>query len=77
MRFVVKTLMTMYPGLVLAVFSLSIFIISSWTLRLCERFVRYESKLKFVNNILLFSMKSFHDERFGNLLTSMWAISGS
>lgn len=38
MRFVIKTLMTMYPGGVLVVFSLTIFLISSWTLRLCERF---------------------------------------
>lgn len=38
MRFVIKTLMTIYPGMVLVVFSLSIFFISSWTLRLCERF---------------------------------------
>lgn len=39
MRFVIKTLMTMYPGAVLIVFSLTIFLISSWTLRLCERFL--------------------------------------
>lgn len=38
MRFVIKTLMTMYPGGVLVVFSMTIFFISSWTLRLCERF---------------------------------------
>ena len=37
MRFVIKTLMTIYPGMVLVVFSLSIFFVSSWTLRLCER----------------------------------------
>ena len=36
-RFVVKTLMTICPGTVIIVFILSLFIISSWTLRACER----------------------------------------
>jgi potassium intermediate/small conductance calcium-activated channel subfamily N protein 3 len=36
-RFVFKTLMTICPGTVLLVFILSLFIISSWILRLCER----------------------------------------
>lgn len=36
-RFVVKTLMTICPGTVLLVFILSLFIISSWFLRACER----------------------------------------
>lgn len=36
-RFVLKTLMAFSPGTVLIVFVLSIFIISSWMLRACER----------------------------------------
>ena len=37
-RFILKTLMTIYPGIVLLVFSIVLFIISSWTLRACERY---------------------------------------
>jgi hypothetical protein len=33
-----KTLMTICPGTVLLVFILSLFIIASWTLRVCERY---------------------------------------
>jgi potassium intermediate/small conductance calcium-activated channel subfamily N protein 3 len=55
-RFVLKTLMTICPGTVLLVFILSLFIISSWTLRACE---------------------SFHDQKHGNLLNSMWLIAGN
>ncbi|KAK8767786.1 hypothetical protein V5799_005431 [Amblyomma americanum] len=35
-RFVLKTLMTICPGTVLLVFMVSLWIIASWTLRLCE-----------------------------------------
>lgn len=38
-RFVLKTLMTICPGTVLLVFMVSLWIIASWTLRLCERLV--------------------------------------
>ena len=38
-RFVLKTLMTICPGTVLLVFMLSLWIIASWTLRACERYV--------------------------------------
>ncbi|XP_023215377.1 small conductance calcium-activated potassium channel protein 1-like [Centruroides sculpturatus] len=37
-RFVLKTLMTICPGTVLLVFMVSLWIISSWTMRLCERY---------------------------------------
>jgi potassium intermediate/small conductance calcium-activated channel subfamily N len=36
--FVLKTLMTICPGTVLLVFILSLFIIASWTVRVCERY---------------------------------------
>uniref|UniRef100_T1JPH1 Calmodulin-binding domain-containing protein n=1 Tax=Strigamia maritima TaxID=126957 RepID=T1JPH1_STRMM len=36
-RFVLKTLMTICPGTVLLVFMVSLWVIASWTLRLCER----------------------------------------
>jgi hypothetical protein len=44
-RFVVKTLMTICPGTVIIVFILSLFIISSWTLRACERLARFIYKI--------------------------------
>lgn len=40
-RFVLKTLMTICPGTVLLVFMVSLWIIASWTLRLCERLVLF------------------------------------
>ncbi|NWX66123.1 KCNN2 protein, partial [Promerops cafer] len=36
-RFVMKTLMTICPGTVLLVFSISLWIIAAWTVRACER----------------------------------------
>lgn len=38
-RFVMKTLMTICPGTVLLVFSISLWIIAAWTVRACERYV--------------------------------------
>ncbi|XP_034035921.1 LOW QUALITY PROTEIN: small conductance calcium-activated potassium channel protein 1b [Thalassophryne amazonica] len=37
-RFVMKTLMTICPGTVLLVFSVSCWIIAAWTVRMCERY---------------------------------------
>uniref|UniRef100_A0A8C7QH32 Potassium intermediate/small conductance calcium-activated channel, subfamily N, member 1a n=1 Tax=Oncorhynchus mykiss TaxID=8022 RepID=A0A8C7QH32_ONCMY len=37
-RFVMKTLMTICPGTVLLVFSISSWIIAAWTVRVCERY---------------------------------------
>ncbi|XP_061539616.1 small conductance calcium-activated potassium channel protein 1b [Phycodurus eques] len=37
-RFVMKTLMTICPGTVLLVFSVSCWIIAAWTVRICERY---------------------------------------
>lgn len=36
-RFVMKTLMTICPGTVLLVFTISLWIIAAWTVRACER----------------------------------------
>lgn len=36
-RFVTKTLMTICPGTVLLVFSISSWIVAAWTVRVCER----------------------------------------
>ncbi|XP_048648134.1 small conductance calcium-activated potassium channel protein 2-like [Marmota marmota marmota] len=39
-RFVMKTLMTICPGTVLLVFSISLWIIAAWTVRACERLAK-------------------------------------
>uniref|UniRef100_A0A3B4V3K3 Small conductance calcium-activated potassium channel protein 1-like n=1 Tax=Seriola dumerili TaxID=41447 RepID=A0A3B4V3K3_SERDU len=39
-RFVGKTLMTNYPGTVLMIFSVSLWIVAAWGLHVCERYVR-------------------------------------
>jgi hypothetical protein len=36
-RFVVKALMTIYPGTVLMIFSVSLWLIAAWGLHVCER----------------------------------------
>nr|XP_023674628.1 small conductance calcium-activated potassium channel protein 1-like isoform X1 [Paramormyrops kingsleyae]XP_023674630.1 small conductance calcium-activated potassium channel protein 1-like isoform X1 [Paramormyrops kingsleyae] len=48
-RFVMKTLMTICPGTVLLVFSISSWIIAAWTVRVCER---YHDKQDVTSNFL-------------------------
>ncbi|XP_056115655.1 small conductance calcium-activated potassium channel protein 1b isoform X1 [Rhinichthys klamathensis goyatoka] len=48
-RFVMKTLMTICPGTVLLVFSISSWIIAAWTVHVCER---YHDKLEVTSNFL-------------------------
>ncbi|KAJ8408312.1 hypothetical protein AAFF_G00257260 [Aldrovandia affinis] len=48
-RFVMKTLMTICPGTVLLVFSISSWIIAAWTVRVCER---YHDKEEVTSNFL-------------------------
>lgn len=38
-QFVGKTLMTTYPGTVLMLFSVSLWILAAWGLHVCERYV--------------------------------------
>ncbi|KAH1174852.1 hypothetical protein KIL84_008843 [Mauremys mutica] len=48
-RFIMKTLMTICPGTVLLVFSISSWIIAAWTVRVCER---YHDKQEVTSNFL-------------------------
>uniref|UniRef100_A0A8C1Y3R1 Potassium intermediate/small conductance calcium-activated channel, subfamily N, member 1b n=1 Tax=Cyprinus carpio TaxID=7962 RepID=A0A8C1Y3R1_CYPCA len=48
-RFVMKTLMTICPGTVLLVFSISSWIIAAWTVHVCER---YHDKVEVTSNFL-------------------------
>ncbi|XP_039455255.1 small conductance calcium-activated potassium channel protein 1b isoform X1 [Oreochromis aureus] len=70
-RFVMKTLMTICPGTVLLVFSVSCWIIAAWTVRVCESF-----------NINCFyrqvsCLNRYHDaqEVTSTFLGAMWLIS--
>ncbi|XP_070622127.1 small conductance calcium-activated potassium channel protein 3 [Erythrolamprus reginae] len=62
-RFVMKTLMTICPGTVLLVFSISLWIIAAWTVRVCE------------SNQTFFGR--YHDQQdvTSNFLGAMWLIS--
>lgn len=51
-RFVMKTLMTICPGTVLLVFTISLWIIAAWTVRACER-----CRISFSRYAALLSMK--------------------
>nr|XP_020636574.1 small conductance calcium-activated potassium channel protein 1 isoform X1 [Pogona vitticeps] len=51
-RFVMKTLMTICPGTVLLVFSISSWIIAAWTVRVCERDKLYHDKQDVTSNFL-------------------------
>ncbi|XP_029565036.1 small conductance calcium-activated potassium channel protein 2 isoform X2 [Salmo trutta] len=48
-RFVMKTLMTICPGTVLLVFTISLWIIAAWTVRACER---YHDNMDITSNFL-------------------------
>ncbi|XP_029142021.1 small conductance calcium-activated potassium channel protein 2 isoform X2 [Protobothrops mucrosquamatus] len=51
-RFVMKTLMTICPGTVLLVFSISLWIIAAWTVRACERDRLYHDQQDVTSNFL-------------------------
>ncbi|XP_034147332.1 small conductance calcium-activated potassium channel protein 1a isoform X3 [Esox lucius] len=51
-RFVMKTLMTICPGTVLLVFSISSWIIAAWTVRVCERDTMYHDTQEVTSNFL-------------------------
>ncbi|XP_029355564.1 small conductance calcium-activated potassium channel protein 1b isoform X2 [Echeneis naucrates] len=69
-RFVMKTLMTICPGTVLLVFSVSCWIIAAWTVRVCERRTRARLEGKH-------RPRSYHDaqEVTSTFLGAMWLIS--
>ncbi|XP_042637526.1 small conductance calcium-activated potassium channel protein 1 [Orycteropus afer afer] len=51
-RFVMKTLMTICPGTVLLVFSISSWVVAAWTVRVCERENMYHDKQEVTSNFL-------------------------
>uniref|UniRef100_A0A2K5F597 Potassium calcium-activated channel subfamily N member 3 n=1 Tax=Aotus nancymaae TaxID=37293 RepID=A0A2K5F597_AOTNA len=70
-RFVMKTLMTICPGTVLLVFSISLWIIAAWTVRVCES---PESPAQPSGSSL---PAWYHDQQdvTSNFLGAMWLIS--
>nr|XP_057928701.1 small conductance calcium-activated potassium channel protein 1b isoform X3 [Doryrhamphus excisus] len=70
-RFVMKTLMTICPGTVLLVFSVSCWIIAAWTVRICERYRRHTHRNGFISG------NWYHDaqEVSSTFLGAMWLIS--
>ncbi|XP_058516343.1 small conductance calcium-activated potassium channel protein 3 isoform X3 [Ochotona princeps] len=70
-RFVMKTLMTICPGTVLLVFSISLWIIAAWTVRVCES---PESPGRLSRSSL---PAWYHDQQdvTSNFLGAMWLIS--
>ncbi|XP_065275902.1 small conductance calcium-activated potassium channel protein 3 isoform X2 [Emys orbicularis] len=71
-RFVMKTLMTICPGTVLLVFSISLWIIAAWTVRVCES---CRSPLRRAGSRGLPAW--YHDQQdvTSNFLGAMWLIS--
>uniref|UniRef100_A0A8C9X1Q9 Potassium calcium-activated channel subfamily N member 1 n=1 Tax=Sander lucioperca TaxID=283035 RepID=A0A8C9X1Q9_SANLU len=65
-RFVMKTLMTICPGTVLLVFSVSCWIIAAWTVRVCER-----------TYVQVSCLHRYHDAQAvtSTFLGAMWLIS--
>uniref|UniRef100_A0A674JQQ1 Potassium calcium-activated channel subfamily N member 3 n=1 Tax=Terrapene triunguis TaxID=2587831 RepID=A0A674JQQ1_9SAUR len=69
-RFVMKTLMTICPGTVLLVFSISLWIIAAWT-------VRVSSSENSASSLPAFRAWRYHDQQdvTSNFLSAMWLIS--
>lgn len=65
-RFVLKTLMTICPGTVLLVFMVSLWIISSWTMRLCERY--HDSEHANLLNSLWLTAITFLSVGYGDIV---------
>lgn len=85
-----KTLMTICPGTVLLVFSVSLWIIAAWTIRACERLTDFRQYILYfpIMYILRCRMHEkfilhkncvirYHDshESISNFLSAMWLIS--
>ncbi|KAK3551845.1 hypothetical protein QTP70_030215 [Hemibagrus guttatus] len=82
-RFVMKTLMTICPGTVLLVFSISLWIIAAWTVRVCEssskgrRQVPSPEATVWASLFLARLLPWYHDAQdvTSNFLGAMWLIS--
>jgi len=75
-RFVMKTLMTICPGTVLLVFSISLWIIAAWTIRACERYHdSHESISNFLSAMWLISI-TFLSIGYGDMVPNTYCGKG-
>ncbi|XP_062412921.1 small conductance calcium-activated potassium channel protein 1b [Sardina pilchardus] len=75
-RFVMKTLMTICPGTVLLVFSISSWIIAAWTVRVCERYHdRQEVTSNFLGAMWLISI-TFLSIGYGDMVPNTYCGKG-
>jgi len=75
-RFVMKTLMTICPGTVLLVFSVSLWIIAAWTIRACERYHdSHESISNFLSAMWLISI-TFLSIGYGDMVPNTYCGKG-
>uniref|UniRef100_A0A3B4V3L3 Small conductance calcium-activated potassium channel protein 1-like n=1 Tax=Seriola dumerili TaxID=41447 RepID=A0A3B4V3L3_SERDU len=72
-RFVGKTLMTNYPGTVLMIFSVSLWIVAAWGLHVCER----PEKLNISYENIFFHSFRHHNYRdlSSNYMEALWMVS--
>lgn len=82
-RFVLKTLMNIFPGTVLVVFMMTLWIISAWILKACEWYAFPFSKNYSlpvcihrveICILVLFCISSWHDPLLSNLLNSLYLV---
>ncbi|XP_013790168.1 small conductance calcium-activated potassium channel protein-like, partial [Limulus polyphemus] len=73
-RFVLKTLMTICPGTVLLVFMVSLWIIASWTLRLCEGY-HDEEHTNLLNSLWLIVI-TFLSVGYGDIVPNTYCGKG-
>ncbi|OXB69857.1 UNVERIFIED_CONTAM: hypothetical protein H355_004836 [Colinus virginianus] len=74
-RFVMKTLMTICPGTVLLVFSISSWIIAAWTVRVCERKLELTKAEKHVHNFMMDTQLTKRVKNAAaNVLRETWLI---
>ncbi|KAM8882935.1 small conductance calcium-activated potassium channel protein 2-like isoform 2-T2 [Synchiropus picturatus] len=77
-RFVGKTLMTTYPGTVLMMFSVSLWVVAAWGLHVCERYVELSRSTSVQSNVL-WSLRSCRHHNYrdlsSNYMEALWMVS--
>ncbi|XP_061657988.1 LOW QUALITY PROTEIN: small conductance calcium-activated potassium channel protein 2 [Syngnathoides biaculeatus] len=75
-RFVMKTLMTICPGTVLLVFTISLWIIAAWTVRACERYHdNHDTNSNFLGAMWLISI-TFLTIGYGDMVPNTYCGKG-
>lgn len=66
--------MAIYPGTVLLVVVGSLWIVASWTMRQCERYIKHDINDILNRFLIYYTYLSYYDEEYNNLLNTMWLI---